>query len=135
MISWNLENLFLRAEPQSNSAVSEKHPSIYDRPTCCENWKQGGHQIKQRNVTSSMTTSSAFSTQRYWIPPTGTPQRNELIQIKITSEAIFKLLGTLKENKAMGHDQIGSLVLKQCSHTFSLLLAMIFQTCQQGYTS
>ena len=60
--------------------------------------------------------------------PTGTPQpKTKSNQGQILSS--LQVVSYFKANKAMGHDEIGNLVLRKYSHTFSLLLAIIFQIC------
>ena len=61
--------------------------------------------------------------------PTETPQQIKLNQIKVTSGAVCKLSDFFSVNKALGDDEIANLVLRQCSHTLSLLLAIAFKTC------
>ena len=70
---------------------------------------------------------SVFNKQTLEMPST-TPPLNRLNQIRVTPETVSKLLASLKEDKAMGNDKIGNLILKQCSHTLCISLAMIFQT-------
>ena len=71
---------------------------------------------------------SVFNKQKLEMPST-TPPLNRLNQIRVTWWTVSKLLASLKENKAMGCDNIGNLILKQCNHTFCKSLAIIFQTC------
>ena len=71
---------------------------------------------------------SVFNQQTLEMPST-TPPLNRLNQIRVTPETVSKLLASLKEDKAMGYDKIGNIILKQCSHTLCKSLAMIFQTC------
>ena len=71
---------------------------------------------------------SVFNKQTLEMPST-TPPLNRLNQIRVTPETVSKLLASLKEDKAMGYDKIGNLILKQCSHTLCKSLTMIIQTC------
>ena len=71
---------------------------------------------------------SVFNKQTLEMPST-TPPLNRLNQIRVTPETVAKLLASLKEDKAMGYDKIGNLILKQCSHPLCKSLAMIVQTC------
>ena len=71
---------------------------------------------------------SVFNKQTLEMPST-TPPLNKPNQTRVTPETVSKLLASLKEDKAIGYDKTGNLILKQCSHTLCKLLAMIFQTC------
>ena len=55
--------------------------------------------------------------------------RRILNQLKATPEIVSNHLKSLGENKAMGPDKIGNLILKNCSHTLCQSLATLFQTC------
>ena len=128
MILLSLKNIFSKIEYRVFSRIQKYLKSIRKSPEIPPVLKNGSKESVSKTEQCNMFNDYFIIKQTLEMPST-TPPLNRLKQIRVTPETVSKLLASLKEDKAMGYDKIGNLILKQCSHTLCKSLAMIFLTC------
>ena len=128
MILLSLKNIFSKIEYRVFSQIQKYLKSIRKSPEIPPVLKNGSKESVSKTEQCNMFNDYFINKQTLEMPST-TPPLNRLKQIRVTPETVSKLLASLKEDKAMGYDKIGNLILKLCSHTLCKSLAMIFLTC------